>query len=117
MYKATTFQDLPTRKARLTLMWYARMAWADQHHDAVVIDEAGQRVAALRVAHTAEGLTDLTTFLRGIGDGATHPEHLACIVETSHGLLITILLEAGLADYPVNPKSVDRHRKPSGAKT
>jgi transposase len=98
-------------------MWYAGIDWADQHHDAVVIDAAGQRVAARCVAHTAEGLTDLTTFLRGIGDVATHPEHLACIVETNHGLLITALLEAGLVVYPVNPKTVDRHRKPAGAKT
>jgi transposase len=98
-------------------MWYAGIDWADQHHDAVVIDEAGQRVATLRVAHTAAGLADLTTFLKGIGDVAAHPEHLACIIETSHGLLISALLEAGLPVYPVNPKTVDRHRKPSGAKT
>ena len=98
-------------------MWYAGIDWADQHHDAVVIDEAGQRVATLRVAHTAEGLADLTTFLRGIGDVAEHPEHLACLVETSHGLLISALLEAGLPVYPLNPKTVDRHRKPAGAKT
>ena len=116
MYKATTSQDLLTRKARV-LMWYAGIDWADQHHDAVVIDEVGQRVAALRVAHTAAGLGELTTFLKGLGDVATHPEHLACIVETTHGLLITALLEAGLPVYPVNPKTVDRHRKPAGAKT
>jgi transposase len=98
-------------------MWYAGIDWADQHHDAVVIDAAGQRVATRRVAHTAEGLAELTTLLRGIGDVASHPEHLACIVETSHGLLIAVLREAGLAVYPVNPKTVDRHRKPAGAKT
>lgn len=98
-------------------MWYAGIDWADQHHEAVVIDEAGQRVATLRVAHTAAGLAELTTFLRGIGDVAQHPEHLACLVETSHGLLISALLEAGLPVYPVNPKTVDRHRKPAGAKS
>jgi transposase len=83
----------------------------------VLIDEKGQRVATLRVAHTAAGLTALTTFLRGIGDVAQHPQHLACLVETSHGLLMSTLLEAGLPVYPVNPKTVDRHRKPAGAKT
>jgi transposase len=98
-------------------MWYAGIDWADQHHEVVVIDEAGQRVAALRVAHTAEGLAELTTFLRGLGDVAARPEQLACLVETSHGLLISALLEAGLSVYPVNPKTVDRHRKPAGAKT
>jgi transposase len=98
-------------------MWYAGIDWADEHHDAVVLDDAGQRVASLRVAHTAAGLAQLTTFLSGIGDVRLHPEHLACIVETTHGLLISTLLEAGLPVYPVNPKTVDRHRKPSGAKT
>jgi transposase len=98
-------------------MWYAGIDWADEHHDAVVIDDAGQRIASLRVAHTAAGLNQLTAFLKGLGDVATHPEHLACIVETTHGLLISALLEAGLPVYPVNPKTVDRHRKPSGAKT
>jgi transposase len=98
-------------------MWYAGIDWADRHHDAVVIDAAGRRVAALRVDHSAAGLAKLTDFLRDIGDVAQHPDHLACIVETSRGLLITALLEAGLPVYPVNPKTVDQRRKPSGAKT
>jgi len=98
-------------------MWYAGIDWADQHHDAVVIDEAGKRVGTTHVAHSAEGLGMLMTFLKGIGDVADHPDHLACIVETNRGLLITALLDAGLPVYPVNPKTVDRHRKPAGAKT
>lgn len=44
-------------------------------------------------------------------------EALACIIETSHGLLIAALLEAGFPVDPVNPQTVDRHRKPAGAKT
>jgi transposase len=91
--------------------------WADDHHDAVVIDATGKRVAALRVPHTADGLSKLVAFLQGIGDVRENPEHLACIIETSHGLLIGGLLEAGVPVYPVNPKTVDRHRKPAGAKT
>jgi len=98
-------------------MWFAGIDWADQHHDAVVINEAGKRVATTHVAHSAEGLSTLVTFLKGIGDVADHPDHLACIVETNRGLLITALLDAGLPVYPVNPKTVDRHRKPAGAKT
>src|SRR5581483_10014906 len=42
---------------------------------------------------------------------------LACIVETTHGLLIAHLLEQGWAVYPVNPRTVERRRAPSGAKT
>jgi transposase len=94
-------------------MWFAGIDWADRHHDTVVIDEAGRRVAQLRVEHTPEGLTKLVTFLREIAP----LDQIACILETNHGLLITTLLEAGLALYPVNPKTIDRKRSASGAKT
>ncbi len=46
-------------------MWYAGIDWADQYHDAAVINEAGKRVATTRVAHSAEGLDTLVTFLTG----------------------------------------------------
>jgi transposase len=98
-------------------MWYAGIDWADDHHDAVVIDEQGQRVASCRVAHTPEGLEQLVRFLQASVGSAPTPQELACLIETTHGLLITALLDAGLAVYPVNPKTVDRRRKPSGAKT
>jgi transposase len=98
-------------------MWYAGIDWADDHHDAVVIDEQGQRVASCRISDTPEGLAQLVTFLQGTVASAPTPQELACLIETTHGLLITALLDAGLAVYPVNPKTVDRRRKPSGAKT
>jgi hypothetical protein len=44
-------------------------------------------------------------------------EQIACILETKQGLLITTGLPAGLALYPVNPKTIDRTRAVSGAKT
>jgi transposase len=97
-------------------MWYAGIDWADQHHDILVINDAGRQVSSLRVMHTAEGLSELTRFLETI-TGPQGKDQMACILETSHGLLIAALLDAGFTVYPVNPKTVDRHRKPSGAKT
>jgi transposase len=98
-------------------MWYAGIDWSDQHHEVVVIDEQGQRVASCRVPHTPEGVAELTTFLHQTLGTAPAAQELACLIETTHGLLITALLDAGFAVYPVNPKTVDRRRKPSGAKT
>lgn len=49
--------------------------------------------------------------------GAAPKEQMACIIETTHGLLIAHLLEAGWPVYPVNPRTVDRRRSASGAKT
>jgi transposase len=58
----------------------------------------------------------LNTFLQRII--ATAPkEQMACVIETTHGLLIAHLLEAGWPVYPVNPRTVDRKRSASGAKT
>ncbi len=97
-------------------MFYAGIDGSDRHHDALVINEAGRRGGALRVDHTPEGLTSLNTFLEQV-TGPGKKEELACIVETSHGLLLAHLLEAGWPVYPVNPCTVDRRLAASGAKT
>jgi transposase len=55
--------------------------------------------------------------VRSVGDVRQHADRVACILETNKGLLITALLEAGLPVYPVNPKTLEKWRKPSGAKT
>src|ERR1700674_3752339 len=97
-------------------MWYAGIDWADTHHDALVIDEKGRQVGSLRIAHTPAGMKQLNTFLEQI-IGPVPKEQMACIIETTHGLLIAHLLEAGWPVYPVNPRTVDRRRGASGAKT
>jgi transposase len=97
-------------------MFYAGVDWANDHHDVLVIDDAGHRLGSLRVAHSPEGLSKLNAFPEQI-TGPDGKEHMACIVETSHGLLIASLLEADWPVYPVNPKTVDRRRSASGAKT
>jgi transposase len=98
-------------------MWFAGIDWADAHHEVVVLDEEGTRVGQLRVSHSADGVNQLIAWLRERGDIATCPEHLVCLIETTHGVLITALLEHGVPVYPVNPKLVDHSRRPSGAKT
>jgi len=97
-------------------MWYAGIDWANDHHDALVIDEKGRQAGSLRVDHTPQGMSKLTTFLEQIV-GAESKDQMACIIETTHGLLIAHLLETGWPVYPVNPRTVDRRRAASGAKT
>src|SRR5438270_8152278 len=98
------------------LMWYAGIDWANDHHDALVIDDQGRQVGSLRVDHSPQGMSRLNTFLEQI-IGSESKEQMACIIETTHGLLIAHLLEAGWPVYPVNPRTVDRRRAASGAKT
>jgi len=97
-------------------MWFAGIDWADDHHDAVVLDDSGRQMTCLRVAHTPAGLAQLITALSQVC-GEAAKEQLACIVETNRGLLISALLEGGFAVYPVNPKTVDRRRNAAGVKT
>jgi transposase len=97
-------------------MWYVGIDWANDHHDALVIDEQGRQVGSLRVDHSPQGMSKLNTFLQQIS-GWESKEQMACIIETTHGLLIAHLLEAGWPVYPVNPRTVDRQRAASGAKT
>jgi len=100
-------------------MWFAGIDWADKHHDGVVLDAMGQRLSTRRYPHSAEGLASLTIDWRGLG---ASPEEVVCVVEMRQGLLIVALLivallEAGLWVAPVNPKTVDRTRPASGAKS
>jgi hypothetical protein len=81
-------------------MWYAGIDWADSHHDTLVIDEKGRQVGSLRIAHTPAGMNQLNTFLEQI-IGQASKEEMACIIETTHGLLMASLLEAGWPVYPV----------------
>jgi transposase len=94
-------------------MWYVGLDWSDTHHDVVVLDEPGHRVGKERFAHSYQGLEHLKHFLLSI---TSDPEQLACIVETSHGLLINFLLEAGMPVYPVNPKVASNLSKVAGAR-
>jgi len=70
-------------------MWDAGIDWADTHHDAVVIDEAGRQAGTLRVMHTKAGLAALTSFLRALAKTA---DQMACLVETNQGLLLAARL-------------------------
>jgi len=95
---------------------YAGIDWSDDKHDVVVLDEAASRVGEREVKHTAKGLQELNTFLQTL-IGPENKTEIACIIETNHGLLISSLLDAGFAVYPVNPNTIDRRRSASGAKT
>jgi len=97
-------------------MKFCGIDWANDHHDALSIDEHGRQLGRIRVAHSPEGLSQLDGYLeQRAGPGGK--EQVACMVETTHGLLIAHLLEQGWAVSPVNPRPVERRRAPSGAKT
>jgi len=107
-------------------MWFVGIDWGNRAHEVVAIDETGARGGTLRVPHTAEGLAQLVHWLEELttrpcaGAEAVHPvdpERVACVIETSSGLLVAGVLQAGFPVYPVNPKTLGQRRNAAGAKT
>jgi len=47
-------------------MKFCGIDWANDHHDALSIDEQGRQLVSIRVAHTPEGLSKLNTYLENI---------------------------------------------------
>jgi transposase len=107
-------------------MWFVGIDWGDTFHEVAALDEQGGSGGTLRVPHTAEGLQGLVRWLLALSAQAPvgaeerdtlDPERIACIVEIRSGLLVTALLDAGFAVYPVNPKTLGQRRNVAGAKT
>jgi transposase len=91
--------------------------WASDHHDVVVVDRDGHIVEDFRFDDTAEGWQMLVEKLRRLSDAAVP---IAVAIETSSGVTVERLLQAGYAVYPINPKAAKRYRErkaPSGTKT
>lgn len=95
-------------------MWFVGIDWADRHHDVAVLLPSGQAVTAKRFAHSVAGVSDLIAYIHSL---SADLEAIACVIETSQGVLISALLTAGFAVYPVNPVTVHQLRPPSGAKS
>lgn len=82
--------------------------WASDHHDAVIVDDAGSLRAKTRIDDSAEGLAELLKLLAEHGDTAESPIPVA--IETSRGLLVACLRATGRPVYAINPMAAARYR-------
>jgi len=91
--------------------------WAQDHHDVVVMDEAGAQLGARRLP---EGLAGVAGLHEMIAAHAEDPAQVVIGIEKDHGLWVAALAAAGYQVYAINPMAVaryrDRHRV-SGAKS
>jgi transposase len=90
--------------------------WASERHAVCVLDDAGNRITAFEVTHTADGLDQLADRLRRLGPAAKLP----VAIERPDGRLVDRLLEAGHPVVPVQPNTIKAWREAqvlSGAKT
>ncbi|MGH7535949.1 MAG: IS110 family transposase, partial [Gemmatimonadales bacterium] len=99
------------------MRYYLGVDWADQAHAVWAIDEAGQKVTARTVAHTAEGLSE---WGRELDEWRGQGIELWAAIERPEGRVVDVLLDHGVVVYPLNPKALDRARdrfRQSGAKS
>ena len=91
---------------------YAGLDWASDHHDLVIVDKTGAVIQTRRFDHTGEQWREIIALLKAHGP-------LAIAIETTHGVAVQQLADAGLTIYPVVPRAAARYRErkaPSGVK-
>ncbi|GAB1639960.1 IS110 family transposase [Krasilnikovia sp. MM14-A1259] len=96
--------------------FFVGIDWAAETHAVCVQDEAGRKIAAFTIEHTADGLAGLTRRLARIGE----PETMPVGIERPDGRLVDVLLEAGHPVVPVKPNAIKAWRDSevlSGAKS
>ena len=87
--------------------------WAEDFH-LVALGRPGQGVVEVaRVGHTPSAVASLVTRIGGL---EPDPERVRVVVETSHGMLVESLLDAGFEIVPVNPDLIARRRGPARKK-
>jgi transposase len=97
-------------------LFYVGIDWAAASHAVCVLDDAGRRVAAFSIEHSATGFTTLVGRLSRLAT----VDRVAVAIERPDGRLVDTLLEAGFAVVPVSPNAIKTWRESeagSGAKS
>jgi hypothetical protein len=82
--------------------------WAEDHHDAALVDTRGIVLASPRVTDSAAGFAQLLALLAGHGDGAATPIPIA--IETPRGMLVACLRAGARQVFAINPLAGYRER-------
>jgi transposase len=88
--------------------------WAEDHHDIVVMNEAGKVLARRRLPEGVAGIGQLHGLVGALlGEDADEAEVVVGI-ETDRGPWVAALVAAGYAVFPVNPLQASRYRQRHG---
>ena len=91
---------------------FGALDWASEKHFVVVVNQSGKIVEEFEIEHSALGWKKFREKLQPYGA-------IPFAIETSQGVAVEQLLEAGMMVYPINPKSAQAYRErkaPSGVK-
>ena len=92
-------------------MLFTGIDWSDRVLDFHLRTGDGKVLAQGEVQTTVEGLAELFTALESHG----LPDEIGIAIETSHGAWVQALLDRGYKVYPVNPKTVERVKRPGSS--
>ena len=87
--------------------------WAEQFHLVALGRPETGVFEVTRVEHTPTAVTALMTRMVGL---EPDPAEVRVVIETSHGMLVEQLLDAGFTVVPVNPDLIARRRGPARKK-
>ena len=87
---------------------FAGIDWSSASHQVAVIDADGEILGEQAFAHSGEGLAAMADWILGHGPEGS----AAAAIEKPHGPEVEALLERGGAVFALNPKQLDRLRRP-----
>src|SRR5260370_23906683 len=91
---------------------FGALDWASEKHSVVLVNQTGKVIEDFEIEHSALGWKKFREKLQPYGS-------IPFAIETSQGVAVEQLLEAGMLVYPLNPKSAQAYRErkaPSGVK-
>ncbi len=89
-------------------MIYCGIDWAEKTHDVAMVDDSGQLVAKRHITDDAAGYKILLDLLAEYGDTEEAPIPVA--IETSRGLLVSVLRTGKRQVFAINPMAAARYR-------
>jgi transposase len=91
--------------------------WAEDHHDAGVMDGTGRRLAKARLPEGVAGIARLHAMIGGqLGEDADEEDagQVAIGIETDRGPWVAALITAGYTVFAINPLQASRYRERHG---
>ncbi|CAM5514905.1 IS110 family transposase OS=Streptomyces tendae OX=1932 GN=F3L20_33450 PE=4 SV=1 [Streptomyces tendae] len=89
-------------------MIYCGIDWAEKTHDVALVNDSGQLVAKRHITDDAAGYKILLDLLAEYGDTEEAPIPVA--IETSRGLLVSVLRTGKRPVFAINPMAAARYR-------
>ncbi|WP_412079370.1 IS110 family transposase [Streptomyces xanthophaeus] len=90
------------------ILIYCGIDWAEKTHDVALFDNSGQLLAKRHITDDAAGYKILLDLLAEYGD--TEDDPIPVAIETSRGLLVTVLRTGKRQVFAINPMAAARYR-------